>query len=48
MKKLINWTVLLLIILLLSACVAASNKGPVKVKCPACGYEFDVNLDTQR
>ncbi|WP_020677393.1 hypothetical protein [Geopsychrobacter electrodiphilus] len=37
-------TTLALIILLVSALSACApfKKSPTRVKCPACGYEFDV------
>ncbi len=45
MKKLMNWSILLLVLFSLTACVAATNKDPIRVKCPSCGYEFDYNYE---
>ncbi len=41
MKRLIAITLTILLISVLSAC-APVKKSPARVKCPACGYEFDV------
>jgi len=41
MKRLIAISLTVLLLAALSACAPAS-KTPVRVKCPACGYEFDV------
>ena len=43
MKKIMNWSIFLLIILSLSACAGMEKKNPFKVKCPSCGYEFGVD-----
>lgn len=43
MKKLVNWTLLLFVALTLTACAASSGGETMKVKCPSCGYEFDVD-----
>jgi predicted small secreted protein len=42
MKKLVTLSVLLFALLSLSACASMSGGDPIKVKCPSCGYEFDV------
>lgn len=39
MKKIAGWSILLLMVFVLSAC---SGK-PTMVKCPSCGTVFDVN-----
>lgn len=41
MKRFIALTLTVLLFAALSAC-APATKAPVRVKCPACGYEFDV------
>lgn len=43
MKKLMNWSVLLLMVVSLSACAATNAQKTTKVKCPSCGYEFNVD-----
>lgn len=42
MKKLVQWSILLLVGISLSACAASTAKHGQKVKCPACGYEFEI------
>lgn len=42
MKKLVTWTLVSLFALSLVACAGMSGGDAVKVKCPSCGYEFDV------
>jgi len=42
MKQLIWLTLSVFFLTTLSGCVGASSKT-VRVKCPACGYEFDVD-----
>lgn len=39
MKKIAGWSVLLLMVFVLSAC----SSKPSMVKCPSCGTVFDVN-----
>ena len=39
MKKVITMFLLALTVLTLAAC--ATTSGDARVKCPACGYEFD-------
>lgn len=43
MKKLAIWTVMALVALSLTACATTSGGDNVKVKCPSCGYQFDVD-----
>jgi len=45
MKKLMNWSILLLMVVSLSACATMGEKKMTKVKCPSCGYEFDVPVE---
>ncbi len=42
MKKVMNWSILLLVLFSLTACVAATSGDPIRVKCPSCGYEFEI------
>ena len=42
MKKLALWTIISMFTLGLGACAGGSGGGDVRVKCPLCGYEFDV------
>ena len=42
MKKLALWTIISMFTLGLGACAGGSGGGDVRVKCPSCGYEFDV------
>lgn len=44
MKKIAFWTVISMMALSLTACAGSMGGEAVKVKCPSCGYEFD--LDT--
>jgi len=41
MKGLISVVLLAVLALSLSACAATGKQGTSRVKCPACGYEFD-------
>jgi hypothetical protein len=42
MKKLVSFVLVTMLAVSLSACVPAGKKeGAARVKCPACGYEFD-------
>lgn len=43
MKKLVTWSMILAFALSLAACAGTGGKEPVRVKCPSCGYEFDVD-----
>jgi hypothetical protein len=40
MKKLVSLLLVGMLALSLTAC-ASAGKDKVRVKCPACGYEFD-------
>ena len=42
MKKLAIWTIVSMFALTLVACAGMSGGDAVKVKCPSCGYEFNV------
>ncbi len=42
MKKLVIWSILAITALSLTACAATTGEEAMKVKCPSCGYEFDV------
>ncbi len=46
MKKFLMWTMVSLFALSLMACAGTMGNGDVKVKCPSCGYEFDVDTST--
>jgi Flp pilus assembly protein TadD len=41
MKKVLTGALAVMMILSLAACAGTSGKNKVRVKCPACGYEFD-------
>ena len=41
MKKLLSGTLAVMMILSLVACAGTSGDQKIRVKCPACGYEFD-------
>jgi hypothetical protein len=43
MKKLISLVLLVLFAVSVSAC-APAKKEKTRVKCPACGYEFEVPM----
>ncbi len=43
MKRLTCTILAILLIASLCACTGGSGKNGVRVKCPACGYEFDVD-----
>jgi hypothetical protein len=42
MKKLIVIAMVAMLALSMGACAGKMKKEPTKVKCPACGYEFDL------
>ncbi|HKJ04177.1 MAG TPA: hypothetical protein VJ974_01160 [Geopsychrobacteraceae bacterium] len=42
MKKIASWSVLVMVALTLTACAASTSGESQRVKCPSCGYEFDV------
>ena len=41
MKKLLSVALVAMMALSLVACAGTSGGDKVRVKCPACGYEFD-------
>lgn len=41
MKKVITGALAVMLILTLAACAGTGGNNKVRVKCPACGYEFD-------
>jgi hypothetical protein len=41
MKRLISFVLVAVLALSLSACAGMGKKETSRVKCPACGYEFD-------
>ena len=41
MKRLISFVLLAVLALSLSACAGMGKQETSRVKCPACGYEFD-------
>jgi predicted small secreted protein len=45
MKKFSVWSILVLLALSLTACAATTGGESVKVKCPSCGYQFDVDRE---
>jgi hypothetical protein len=42
MKKFIIWTVLSVFALSVAGCAGGMGGEKVHVKCPSCGYEFDI------
>lgn len=48
MKKLVLLAVLSVFALSLAGCANKATKDPIRVKCPSCGYEFEVPLDGGR
>jgi transcription elongation factor Elf1 len=42
MKKLVVLLVAAVLLASLSACATKAQKSTTRVKCPACGYEFEV------
>lgn len=42
MKKLMTLVLLTMLAFSLSACATMKGGEKARVKCPACGYEFDV------
>ncbi|WP_291317263.1 hypothetical protein [Desulfuromonas sp.] len=45
MKKLISVLLVSVLALSLSACAGMKKGEAARVKCPACGYEFEVPVD---
>lgn len=41
MKKLISMGMLISIAFTLVGCAGSNSADTIRVKCPACGYEFD-------
>ena len=41
MKKIFTGVLALMMILTLAACAGTKGDQKVRVKCPACGYEFE-------
>jgi hypothetical protein len=41
MKRLVSFVLVVMFALSLSACAGMGKKETTRVKCPACGYEFD-------
>ncbi len=41
MKKVFSAALAIMMILSLVACAGTSGDQKIRVKCPACGYEFD-------
>lgn len=42
MKKLVVLLMTAMMVMSLSACAKKAEQGMTRVKCPACGYEFEV------
>lgn len=45
MKRLLSVALVVTMGLSLVACAGTSSDDKVRVKCPACGYEFDAPTD---
>jgi hypothetical protein len=45
MKKVLAGVLAVTVILTLAACTGSTNNNKVRVKCPACGYEFDAPIE---
>lgn len=45
MKQLVTLVLLATMVLVSTGCVSKKAAEDVRVKCPACGYEFDVPLE---
>lgn len=41
MKRLVSLVLVAVLALTLSACAGMGKQETARVKCPACGYEFD-------
>jgi hypothetical protein len=41
MKKVVSIALVLMMALSIAACTGKSGDATARVKCPACGYEFD-------
>ena len=44
MKKLVSLLLLVLFAVSVTACAPMTKQDKSRVKCPACGYEFDVPM----
>ncbi len=44
MQKLVSLLMVAMLALSLAACASTKGKDKVRVKCPACGYEFDAPI----
>ncbi len=44
MKKVFTSALLVIMIVSLAACAGSKGDQKVRVKCPACGYEFDAPI----
>jgi len=42
MRKLVTLVLMTMLALSLAACAGMGKKEATRVKCPACGYEFEV------
>lgn len=45
MKKVFTGMLTVMMILSLVGCAGTKNDHKVRVKCPACGYEFDAPIE---
>ena len=45
MKKVFTGALVIIMILALVACAGSGGGDKVRVKCPACGYEFDAPIE---
>jgi hypothetical protein len=45
MRKVFAGALAVMLILALAACAGSANNNKVRVKCPACGYEFDAPVE---
>ena len=45
MKKVFTGALAIMMILSLAACAGTGGADKVRVKCPACGYEFDAPIE---
>jgi len=46
MKKFASVGIIALLALSLAACATTGSGQTTKVKCPACGYEFNAHVET--
>ena len=45
MKKLMSFALVAMMVLSLAACASTGGGEKARVKCPACGYEFDAPVE---